>query len=63
LRPLDLSLTVTDVPVARRFLETFFGLQGSRNPYTGEAIPDAGNAGFCVLFDDNGLGAHVDEGP
>jgi lactoylglutathione lyase len=50
-----LNLTVTDVPAARRFLETYFGLQESRNPYTGEAVPDTGNAGFCVLFDDNGL--------
>jgi hypothetical protein len=27
---------------------------GEQESYTGEAVPDAGNAGFCV-FDDNGL--------
>ncbi len=40
---------------ARRFLETYFGLQGTRNPYTGTTVTDSGNAGFCVLFDDAGL--------
>ena len=32
-----LNLAVTDVPAARRFLETYFGLQAHTNPYTGEA--------------------------
>lgn len=40
-----LNLTVTDVPEARKFLETYFGLtcEGSR-----------GN-GFAVMFDDDGF--------
>ena len=50
-----LNLTVTDVQAARRFLETYFGLQATRNPYTGATVADTGNAGFCVLFDDAGL--------
>ncbi len=50
-----LNLTVTDVPAARRFLETYFGLQATRHPHTGATVADTGNAGFCVLFDDAGL--------
>lgn len=40
-----LNLTVTDVPAARDFLETYFGLQGD---------PERGKS-FDVLFDDNGM--------
>ena len=50
-----LNLTVTDVPAARRFLETYFGLQAHTNPYTGEATGAADHPGFAVLFDDRGL--------
>jgi lactoylglutathione lyase len=50
-----LNLTVTDVPAARQFLETYFGLQGHTNPYTGEMSAVTGSAGFAVLFDDAGL--------
>jgi lactoylglutathione lyase len=51
-----LNLTVTDVLAARRFLETYFGLQGQVNPYTGEGTGDNGtHEGFAVLFDDAGL--------
>jgi len=39
-----LNLTVTDVPAAAHFLETYFGLRNQ-----------GGNKGFTVLFDDNGL--------
>lgn len=42
-----LNLTVTDVPAAANFLETYFGLRrgdGSR-----------ASKGFTVLFDDNGM--------
>ena len=50
-----LNLTVTDVPAARRFLETYFGLQGHTNPYTGEATGAGDHPSFSVLFDDRGL--------
>jgi lactoylglutathione lyase len=49
-----LNLTVTDVPAAARFLETYFGLQGRTNPYTGEAAA-APRPSFAVLYDDRGL--------
>ena len=42
-----LNLTVTDVPAAANFLETYFGLrrvEGSRT-----------NKSFVLLFDDNGM--------
>ena len=39
------NLTVTDVPAAAQFLETYFGLR--RQP--------GGNKGFTLLFDDNYL--------
>ena len=47
-----LNLTVLDVTETRRFLERYFGLQGTVNPYTGEPI-EGGEArgGFAVLFD------------
>ena len=50
-----LNLTVTDVPGAARFLETYFGLQGRTNPYTGEAVEAQERPSFAVLFDDRGL--------
>jgi lactoylglutathione lyase len=51
-----LHLTVTDVPEARKFLETYFGLQGRVNPYTGESMEGGKeNRNFTLLFDDNGL--------
>lgn len=50
-----LNLTVTDVPAARRFLETYFGLQAHTNPYTGEATRAGDHASFAVLFDDRGM--------
>ena len=50
-----LNLTVTDVQATRRYLETYFALQATRNPYTGATVTDTGNDGFCVLFDDAGL--------
>lgn len=50
-----LNLTVTDVPGAARFLETYFGLQGRTNPYTGEALAATERPSFAVLFDDRGL--------
>ena len=51
-----LNLTVPDVTETRRFLERYFGLQGTVNPYTGEPI-EGGEArsGFAVLFDDAGM--------
>jgi lactoylglutathione lyase len=49
------NLTVSDVAGARGFLERYFGLQGSTDPYTGAALPDRGNAGLAILFDDRGL--------
>ncbi len=50
------NLTVTDVSETRRFLEKYFGLQGSINPYSGESIEGSGDrGGFAVLFDDAGL--------
>ncbi|HLZ60152.1 MAG TPA: VOC family protein [Ktedonosporobacter sp.] len=39
-----LNLTVTDVPAAAHFLETYFGLRKQH-----------GNNGFTLLFDDDGL--------
>lgn len=39
-----LNLTVTDVPAAAHFLETYFGLR-----------KQGGNNGITILFDDNGL--------
>lgn len=42
-----LNLTVTDVPAAEKFLETYFGLRSQRG--------DGDNRNFVVLFDDNGL--------
>jgi catechol 2,3-dioxygenase-like lactoylglutathione lyase family enzyme len=51
-----LNLTVPDVTETRKFLEKYFGLQGSVNPYTGESIAGGeGRGGFAVLFDDAGL--------
>jgi catechol 2,3-dioxygenase-like lactoylglutathione lyase family enzyme len=51
-----LNLTVTDVTETRKFLETYFGLQGKVNPYTGESIESGKeNRNFAMLFDDNGL--------
>jgi lactoylglutathione lyase len=51
-----LNLTVPDVPEARKFLEKYFGLQGSVNPYTGEGLPPAKEKSpLAVLFDDAGL--------
>ena len=51
-----LHLTVTDVPGARKFLETYFGLQGKVNPYTGESMEGGKeNRNFTLLFDDDGL--------
>lgn len=42
-----LNLTVTDVVTTKGFLETYFGLKSP---------PDSPcNAGFAVLFDDNGM--------
>ncbi|GHO57989.1 VOC family protein [Ktedonobacter robiniae] len=38
------NLTVTDVPAATNFLETYFGLRNQ-----------GGNKGFTVLFDDDNL--------
>jgi lactoylglutathione lyase len=50
------NLTVTDVSETRKFLEKYFGLQGSINPYSGESIEGSGDrGGFAVLFDDAGL--------
>jgi len=43
------NLTVTDVPAAKHFLETYFGLASAETG--GDARDDA----FDVLFDDNGL--------
>ena len=42
-----LNLTVTDVPAAKKFLETYFGLRG----IAGEKA----NKNFDVLYDDDGL--------
>jgi catechol 2,3-dioxygenase-like lactoylglutathione lyase family enzyme len=39
-----INLTVTDVPAAEKFLETYFGLQSQ-----------GGNEKFAALFDDDGL--------
>ena len=51
-----LHLTVTDVSEARKFLETYFGLQGKVNPYTGESMEGGKeNRNFTLLFDDDGL--------
>ena len=50
-----LNLTVTDVPAARRFLETYFGLQAHTNPYTSEATGAGDHPSFVVLFDDGGI--------
>ena len=50
-----LNLTVTDVPAARRFLETYFGLQAHTNPYTGEATGAGDHPSFVVLFDERGM--------
>jgi catechol 2,3-dioxygenase-like lactoylglutathione lyase family enzyme len=51
-----LNLTVPDVLETRRFLETYFGLQGKVNPYTGQSTDEgAENRNFAVLFDDEGL--------
>jgi catechol 2,3-dioxygenase-like lactoylglutathione lyase family enzyme len=51
-----LNLTVPDVAETRRFLETYFGLQGSVNPYTGEPVEGAeSRSGFAVLFDNAGM--------
>jgi lactoylglutathione lyase len=50
-----LNLSVTDVPAARRFLETYFGLQAHTNPYTGEATGAGDHPSFVVLFDDRGM--------
>jgi catechol 2,3-dioxygenase-like lactoylglutathione lyase family enzyme len=51
-----LNLTVTDVTATRHFLETYFGLQGKVNPYTGESMEGGKqNRNFAVLFDDAGL--------
>ena len=50
-----LNLTVTDVPAARRFLETYFGLQAHTNPFTGEPTGAGDHPGFAVLVDDRGM--------
>jgi catechol 2,3-dioxygenase-like lactoylglutathione lyase family enzyme len=51
-----LNLTVPDVSETRKFLEKYFGLQGSVNPYTGESMKGGNNGNFlAVLFDDDGL--------
>jgi lactoylglutathione lyase len=50
-----LNLTVTDVPAARHFLETYFGLQAHTDPYTGEATGAGDHPSFAVLFDDRGM--------
>ena len=51
-----LNLTVDDVSETRKFLETYFGLQGTVNPYTGESTEGGKeNRNFAVLFDDGGL--------
>lgn len=51
-----LNLAVPDVVETQRFLERYFGLQGSVNPYTGEPLEQGGSgAWFAVLFDDAGL--------
>ena len=43
-------------PRARKFLETYFGLQGKVNPYTGESMEGGKeNRNFTLLFDDDGL--------
>ena len=42
-----LNLTVTDVPAAKTFLETYFGLKSEAG------APERKN--FAVLFDDNGM--------
>src|SRR4051812_47857837 len=44
-----LTLTVTDVPATRTFLETYFGLQGKLNP-NGESMEgERPNRNFAVL--------------
>jgi catechol-2,3-dioxygenase len=45
------NLTVTDVSETRKFLEKYFGLQGSINPYSGESIEGSGIAAVlpCCL--------------
>ena len=51
-----LNLTVADGSETRKFLETYFGLQGEVNPYTGESMEGGKeNRNFAVLFDDGGL--------
>jgi lactoylglutathione lyase len=42
-----LNLTVTDVPAAKQFLETYFDLR--------PAEEGPSNKNFVILFDDNGL--------
>jgi lactoylglutathione lyase len=49
------NLTVKDASETGRFLEKYFGLQGSVNPYTGEEMGIKENPRFAVLFDDDGL--------
>jgi catechol 2,3-dioxygenase-like lactoylglutathione lyase family enzyme len=50
-----LNLAVTDVPAARRFLETYFGLQAHTDPYTGTATGAGDHPSFVVLFDERGM--------
>lgn len=45
-----LNLTVPDVRETRAFLETYFGLQGTTNPYTGEAIPPGRAHGAWTFY-------------
>ena len=42
-----INLTVTDVPAAKAFLQTYFGLQGAEEGSV--------NKNFDVVFDDNGM--------
>ena len=42
-----LNLTVTDVPAAEQFLQTYFGMRSQRG--------ESDNRNFVVLLDDNGL--------
>ncbi|MCM3273345.1 VOC family protein [Paenibacillus elgii] len=44
-----INLTVTDVPAAQQFLETYFGLKPM------DTSGDARGNSFAVLFDDNGM--------
>jgi catechol-2,3-dioxygenase len=51
-----LNLTVTNVGAARQFLEKYFGLQGTVDPYIGKSLEgDNENRNFAVLYDDAGL--------